>query len=419
MPAKKDDSSQSRNRGLKTEINPLLLSSNPNLIRRQYKGQNPYLSTYGVEDRKIRKRFEKGLKFHEKGEVSAAIEHERESLKILKEQELQRKESETQHQEETKRKVKNAELPDTTIGEEKFAPSRTPVVEWWDKPFLGHQLQILPKYTADTIAAENEGSEDEDDEHPSIRYVEHPTPIKVETSGPVTKVYLTKNEQKRIRRNKRKLQREEHEARIKMGLDLPLEPKVSLRNMMNVYENNQNISDPTAWESTVKQQVASRKRKHQETNATRHEQAQQNKKSKNKTATTGNHCRVFRFQSLSNPRIRYKLKTNAQQLSLNGLCLRVGDNGGGIIVIAGSEKSCRFYDKLVTRRIRWDENFEDRETNETIDMKGNHAEKLWEGEWEDPSWGPFFMKICRDEQELREQLRQRNAEHLITSINGK
>lgn len=143
------------------------------------------------------------------------------------------------------------------------------------------------------------------------------------------------------------------------------------------------------------------------------------KKTRIVATNTGIHCKVFRFQNLSNPRIRYKLKTNAQQLSLRGLCLRVGDNGRGIIVIAGSEKSCKFYDKLVTRRIRWDENFENKETNETIDMSGNHAEKVWEGEWEDPSWGPFFMKVCQDEQELKEQLRQRNAEQLMSSINGK
>ncbi|CAR25675.1 hypothetical protein ZYGR_0A02410 [Zygosaccharomyces rouxii] len=419
MPAKKDDSAKGRNRGLQTEINPLLLSSNPNLIRRQYRGQNPYLSTYGVEDKKIRKRFEKGLKFHEKGEISANIERERELLKAEKEQELKRREFEAQRREEVRKKVECGELPDTSIGEEKFAPREVPIVEWWDKPFLDDQLNILSKYTADTIAADDEESEDEDDERPSIRYVEHPVPIKADSSRPVAKVYLTKSEQKRIRRNRRKLQREEHETRIKMGLEPKLEPKVSLRNMMSVYENNQNITDPTAWESTVRQQVASRKRKHEEMNAARHEEAQQNKKAKNETITPGDHCKVFRFQNLSNPRIRFKLKTNAQQLSLKGLCLRVGENGSGIIVIVGSEKSCKFYDKLVTRRIHWDETFENKETHETADMSGNHAEKVWEGEWEGPSWGPFFMKICQDRQEMEELLRQRNAEHLITSINGK
>lgn len=427
MPTEKDSSSKSRNRGLNTEINPLLLSSNPNLVGKQYRGQNPYLSTHNVEDRKIRKRFEKGLKFHEKGEISAAIERERAQLWYEKEQEHERRELEAQYEEELQSKINAGELPNTSIGEEKFQPAEVPTVEWWDQPFLDSHLQLMAKYTADRIAAEDEDSEEDEDgdEHPSLRYVEHPVLVKTDASKPMAKVYLTKKEQKKIRRNRRKLQREEHEMRIKMGLDPKPEPKVSLRNMMSVYENDQNIADPTAWESTVRHQVELRKRKHEQMNALRHEESHKTKKSKHDTAnamsattSTGEHCKVFQFRSLSNPRIRFKLKTNAQQLSLKGLCLRVGEDGSGVIVVVGTEKDCKFYDKLVTRRIHWDENFENKETHEIIDMSGNYAEKKWEGEWKGPSWGPFFMRACEDERELRELLRQRHAEHLLTSING-
>lgn len=413
MPAKRDERFKGRRRGLQTEINPVLLSSNPNLIKTQYQGQNPYLSPPGQNDVKIRRRYERGLQFHERGEVSAAIERERSRLK---EQELARqkeKELEAQRQEERRALVAKGELPDTSIGEEKYIPGEVPAVEWWDRDFLNEQLEILPKYTTE---AADDASSDEEDEHPSIRYVEHPVPIRSETSKPVSKVYLTKDEQKKIRRNRRKLKREEKDTRIKMGLDPKPDPKVSLRNMMHVYENNSNISDPTSWEHIVRQQVAQRRQKHEEINAKRHEEALEKRKAK--TIAPGDHCKVFSFQNLSNPRIRYKLKTNARQLSLRGLCVRVGNDGSGVIVVVGSEKSCKFYDKLVTRRIKWDESYEDQQTNELVDMTGNHSMKIWEGELKNPSFGPFFMKVCEDEDEMREVLRQRNAEHLLTSINS-
>lgn len=53
--------------------------------------------------------------------------------------------------------------------------------------------------------------------HPSIRYIQHPVPIKVEEVKIKDKIYLTKKEQKKVRRNTRKLIRQEKEEKIKLA----------------------------------------------------------------------------------------------------------------------------------------------------------------------------------------------------------
>lgn len=421
--AKKSSGYVRESRGLQTEINPLLLSSNPNLIKKQYRNENPYLSTSNLRTNdKVTKRLERGLKFYEKGEISTQVESERAEQKLRYEEEQERGRIEKirreREQAETNDKIKRGELPDPSLGEEKYIrrPEDVPAVEWWDKPYLDEELNVLNKYSEEND--DESESDDEDDSHaPSINYVHHPVPIKVSTVTPTTRVYLTKKEQKKIRRNRRKFEREERETRIRMGLEPKPEPKVKLANMMSVYENNQNISDPTQWEHTVLEQVEQRKRKHLETNMKRHEEAvKKRREGDSNPLSPDNCCRVFRFKSLANPKIRYKLSTNSKQLALRGTCLRVGDNGEGIIIAVGSEKSCKFFERLVLGRIKWDEPFRDRSTDTVIEMTGNYAEKTWQGYLESSKFPRYFMRVCRDEQELRDTLRQFDAEHFFIDV---
>lgn len=418
---KKTDHDGRQSRGLQTEINPLLLSSNLNLIKEQFKNENPYLSTSTLRSNdKVTKRLERGLKFHEKGEVSSQIERQREEQRLeyerQKEQEILNKIRREKEQAETSAKIARGELPDTKVGEDKYIRriEDVPEVEWWDKPYLDDQLNVLPKYQG---GYEEESESDEEDEVPSIKYVHHPVPIKVHNAKPTTKVFLTKKEQKKIRRNRRKVEREEKETRIKMGLDPKPKPKVKLANMMSVYENNQNITDPTQWEHTVIEQVEQRKRTHLETNMIRHEEAvKRRKESKKVELSTDNCCKVFRFKSLANPKIRFKLSTNSKQLALRGACLRVGDQGEGMIIVVGSEKSCKFFERLVLERIKWDEPFRDRATDTLIETPNNHAEKVWQGYLECSKFPRWFMKVCRDDLELKNTLRQFDAEHFLTDV---
>lgn len=87
-------------------------------------------------------------------------------------------------------------------------------------------------------------------------------------SLPRLQVHLTKKEAKRLRRmNRQEIQREQAE-KIRLGLERAPEPKVKLSNLMRVLGNDA-IQDPTKMEAMVRNQVAERLRKHQESNADR------------------------------------------------------------------------------------------------------------------------------------------------------
>lgn len=414
-------------RGLRTEVNPLLLSSNLNLVRRQYKDENPYLSTSGIRtDSKVTKRLQRGLQFHRKGEISTQIQREREEERLRHERQVEHERIEAirraREKAEIEAKIAEGEVPDVSLGEEKYIKKAedVPTVEWWDKVYLDEHLDILPKYREDFEDPDEDTDEDDEDDHPSIRYVQHPVPVKVQDVKLTARVYLTKKEQKKVRRNRRKVEREAKETKIKLGLEPKPEPKVKLANMMSVYENDQNITDPTQWERTVIEQVEKRAEVHFETNMRRHEEAVQKRKEKLQNITIDpqldNHCKIFRFGSLANPKIRYKLNTNSRQLSLRGACLRVNDDGSGIMIVVGTEKSCRFFEKLVLHRIKWDEDFEDRDNGAQRSMKGNYVARIWQGTLKANKFPRWFMKVCNDEEELRQTLRQFDAEHFFTTL---
>lgn len=411
-----------RSRGLQTEINPLLLSSNLNLIKQQYRDENPYLSTsYLGPNDKVTKRLERGLKFYEKGEVSSEIEREREQQRLELERQVEQdrlsKIRREKEQAENSAKIARGELPDTRLGEEKYVrrPQDVPASEWWDQPYLDGQLNVLAKYQ-DGYEDESESDDDEELQAPSINYVHHPVPIEVSSVKPMTKVYLTNKEQKKIRRNRRKLEREEKDTRIRLGLEPKPEPKVKLANMMSVCENDQNITDPTQWEHTVIEQVEQRKKAHLEVNAKRHEEAVKSRKERKPEVSKDNCCKVFRFKSLASPKIRYKLSMNSKQLGLRGACLRIGDDGEGIIIAVGSEKSCKFFERLLLERIKWDEPFRDRTSGAIVEQPHNHVSKAWQGYLEADKFPRWFMKVCSDELELKDTLRQFDAEHFLSDV---
>lgn len=421
-------------RGLQTELHSALKSSNLNLIRRNYQtGDNPYLSDLdnSGSSRKLNKRYERGLRFYKKGEISKQIALERESQKLQDEKELERKLKLEEEAQERERLIKSGDLPNLTLHEDNFILDLSKFEtyhkanhghEWWDTVFLDERGEMMEKYKIEDPALgeeEERDDDDDDDDHPSIKYVSHPSPEKTNEAKIVIKAYLTQHERKKLRRNRRKMAREAQEVKIKLGLLPKPEPKVKLSNMMSVYENDQNISDPTAWEKTVKGQVDLRKRKHLEENETRHEQAVKRRKetagvSSEKPSTY--HCKVFQFKNLQNPKIRYKLKMNSKELSLKGLCLRINDDGPGIIIVVGDEKSCRFYENLVMRRIKWDEDFELRTNNENVkmNMQHNSIAKTWEGYLKDCKFKGWFMKVCDDQETLLRTLSQFDSEHFYS-----
>lgn len=402
-------------KGLNVELHPALRSSNLQLVRTQYKNQvNPYL-LFQQPKRQKRSPFQ----FYKSGDIIAKYDSIRQDNQ--KRIEIQKKEEEEKKYADLKRKekIKLGEIPSTFEQNYINRLLTTVDIEWWDSKYLVngklHEKYIKKYKTPDDDSENSDRNEDSEDERPSIRFIQHPVPIKSQNNETkISKIYLTKKEGKKIRRNKRKLLRQELQQKIKLG-DIPKpQPKVKLSNMMNVYQNDANITDPTLWEKMVRQQVNARRLKHFEENMKRHEESRLvRKKNELNINASSTYCKIFKFTELKHPKIRCKIKMNAKQLKLLGCCLHIKD-GSGIIIIIGDEKSCKFFEKLVLQRIKWNEPFQDHITKKIIESKAI-CEKTWEGFLTTSKFKGWFMKECLDEQDLIRVLREIDMDMLYNN----
>jgi len=425
---------ENESRGLQTELHPALKSANLTLIKEQQHHSNPYISNdHNAGNNRKRAHLSR---FFRKGEIIERVTQERAKLREV---EKQLEVTLAEEQEEKKRyqlKVISGELPDLEKGENKFIKSVDDIpedVEWWDAVYLDKKThQILGKYVVSDYESEEEEEEEDNDQEdgnyaPNIRYVHHPllqADAKV-TKDQLTRTYLTKKEHRRIRRHKRKVELEETETKIKLGLIPKPEPKVKQSNMMNVLENDANIVDPTSYEKIVKEQVQERKDQHIATNNLRHEEAVKRRKDEAKTVTKLDfedtyYCNVYKFQNLNNPQLRYKLNMNAKQLKLRGCCLRIGEEGPGLIISVTNEKNGKFFNKLIMNRLKWNESFENRSTGEMIENNGNRVHHTWNGtiRLKEHPFSRWFMRVCRNSDDLKGALARFNGESFYRDTLG-
>uniref|UniRef100_A0A914YV01 Pre-mRNA-splicing factor 3 domain-containing protein n=1 Tax=Panagrolaimus superbus TaxID=310955 RepID=A0A914YV01_9BILA len=142
--------------------------------------------------------------------------------------------------------------PDVDQGTSAYLPS----IEWWDE-------NVIQKKSYDAMPSL--------DLPPEQRYmssitrlIEHPIQLKAPDEPVIPtmlKVYLTKKERKKLRRqNRREILKEEAE-KVRLGLKPPPEPKVKIGNLMKVLGTDA-IQDPTKMEAHVREQMAARMNKH-------------------------------------------------------------------------------------------------------------------------------------------------------------
>jgi len=142
-------------------------------------------------------------------------------------------------------------------------------------------------------------------------------------SLPYLPVFLTKKEQKKLRRTNRRENWKEKQEKIRLGLDPAPQAKVRISNLMRVL-GNEAIQDPTKIEAHVREQMAKRLQTHQEANASRKLTADQRREKKEKklqenvSSSTGVHVAVYRVRDLFNPAKKFKIETNAKQLYMTG-----------------------------------------------------------------------------------------------------
>uniref|UniRef100_A0A669DLT7 U4/U6 small nuclear ribonucleoprotein Prp3 n=1 Tax=Oreochromis niloticus TaxID=8128 RepID=A0A669DLT7_ORENI len=247
--------------------------------------------------------------------------------------------------------------------------------------------------------------------------VEHPAQMSppVDTDKPVTLgVYLTKKEQKKLRRQTRREGQKELQEKVRLGLMPPPEPKVRISNLMRVL-GTEAVQDPTKVEAHVRAQMAKRQKAHEEANAARKLTAEQRKEKKVKKLkedlTNGVHIAVYRIRNLQNPSKKFKVEANANQLYLTGTVVLHKDVN--IVVVEGGPKSQKKFKRLMMHRIKWEEHNSKRDDPDGDDdtKRNNKCWLIWEGTAKERSYGEIKFKQCPTESMAREHFKKHGTEH--------
>ena len=393
--------------------------SGPNLD--EFTNQNPYFdASMGTITATMKSRAPKPLKFNEKGKYIAQAA----SMRRLEALEAMRKRIAA---------ASKKALIEDDLAEKKFLVPAPPEIEWWDEglvsvPSTGYANINYPSglkvSTPDSLIT---------------RLIQHPALIQPPGDRliPAPKpMYLTKTEQKKIRRQRRMADLKETQAKIRLGLIEPPPDKVKLGNLMRVL-GEEAVKDPTAVEARVTRQIAERKAKHLQTNEDRKltPQERHSKLEQQKAAdlAKGVHLSVYRVDSLANGRHRFKVSKNVEQLGGTGLlifhpkfCLLLTEFG---------EHGMRAYKKLMLNRIDWTENSPSqvREGNKNAvaaflaaedehgvlrDLATNRCQLVFEGMEKDRVFRGWKTRTCETDKEAMEALGRTKMENFWTLARG-
>ncbi|GJJ10551.1 hypothetical protein Clacol_004778 [Clathrus columnatus] len=317
------------------------------------------------------------------------------------------------------------------VAEKNIRRGAPPEIEWWDATLLPSKNygDIEKGFSACNIR--NPGS-------PITIYVQHPIPIPGhgdKNKATLKPLMLTKKEQKKMRKQRRQAELQDKRDRIRMGLMPPDPPKVRLSNLMKVLTSDA-VQDPTKVEARVRREVAMRKHQHEKMNVERKlTDEQRREKTENKKLEEerkGLFGAVFRIKMLSDVSHRFKVRKNAEQMSLTGLCLF--NPNFNLIYVEGAPKFIRQYKRLMLHRIQWteasrpraEENIEiDNEEHEAgkgdgkgllpdeglLSLEDNRCDLIWEGEIGDRAFRSFKPKSCPTDASARESLGAKLAGH--------
>ena len=291
-------------------------------------------------------------------------------------------------------RARKAGLQDELVGDERaLRRPPPPDVEWWDAPLLPSKSYTDVPDAADSPPAPDTLPHLAGPDGPLDHLVQHPIPIpaptgllRVQPKG----VMLTKQEMKKMRKQRRAAEQQDKRDRIKMGLLPPDPPKVKLSNLMRVL-SSEAIADPTKVEARVRREVAARREQHERTNAKRmltDEQRQQRRMYKTKVEEDkGIWCQVYRIRYLVSPSHKFKVRKNAQQHHLGGIVITHPDLA--LVVVEGSAKALKAYKRLMLVRIDWTDPGRPREgtpddeapppPQDDVDYASNSCELVFEG----------------------------------------
>uniref|UniRef100_A0A8B9HJ73 U4/U6 small nuclear ribonucleoprotein Prp3 n=1 Tax=Astyanax mexicanus TaxID=7994 RepID=A0A8B9HJ73_ASTMX len=283
-------------------------------------------------------RARRGFKFHEQGRFEKIAQRIRTKTQLERLQmEIAQAAKKTGIQASTKLALI---APKKELGE-----GEVPFIEWWDSYILPSNVDFCCIDLIFYFLSSSEMVLDGVEFHGVTNLVEHPAQMAppVDSDKPVTLgVYLTKKEQKKLRRQTRREGQKEVQEKVRLGLMPPPEPKVRISNLMRVL-GTEAVQDPTKVEAHVRAQMAKRQKAHEEANAARKLTAEQRKEKKVKKLkedlSQGVHIAVYRIRNLHNPAKKFKVEANANQLYLTGTVVLHKDVNIVVVEGEGSKKT--------------------------------------------------------------------------------
>ncbi|KAF6747146.1 small nuclear ribonucleoprotein hPrp3 [Ephemerocybe angulata] len=274
---------------------------------------------------------------------------------------------------------------DAELGIEKsIKRAPPPAAEWWDSSLLPNgKYDDIEEVGLDALPIRTQDS-------PITIYVQHPIPIPApgdKNKAVLKPLMLTTKEQKKMRKLRRKEALQDKRDRIRMGLLPPDPPKVRLANLMRVLTSDA-VQDPTRVEARVRREVAMRKHGHEKANAERkltEEQRREKKESKKAgEERKGIYGAVYKIKTLSDPAHQFKVRKNADQLNLTGLC--IFNPSFNMVYVEGAPKFMKNYKRLMLHRIAWTEAARPRNVDD-VELQSDAGDEKDDGKGEDKEDG--------------------------------
>lgn len=320
--------------------------------------------------------------------------------------------------------------------EQAFLVKDVPDVEWWDEGLIADKE--YPDLDDDPSGARGKLKIDTEDSV-ITSYIQHPVLLEAPQDRiPFQQkpMHLTKEEQKKMRRQTRMAELKEKQAKVRLGLEAPEAPKIKKSNLMRVL-GEQAVKDPTAVEARVNREIAERRDKHEQDNTSRkltkeqrHEKLAANMQ---KDAAKGLFVTVYRIDSLAYNKNRMKIDINAKEFhDLTGIMLTHPRTN--IIIVEAGQHTTSFFKKLMLRRIRWDENAAstvnldegrgkeskqvpgwlrpENETGGLKDLSENRCVLVWEGEVRERSFKRWTERDCESDGMARQVLEKNKMENM-------
>ncbi|KAL8355460.1 hypothetical protein RB601_000996 [Gaeumannomyces tritici] len=264
-----------------------------------------------------------------------------------------------------------------------------PEIEWWDEGLVDGTNYDRIEDEATLLIMTEDGIVTNLVQHPVA--LEPPQDKNIPAPKPM---YLTTQENKKLRRQRRAADLKEKQAKVRLGLLPPEPPKITRNNMMVVLAD-QAVKDPTAVEA-------------------------QTAANQEKDAAKGLHLMVFRINSLANGQHRYKVAVNAEQHALTGICIM--HPRLSLVIVEGGSWGISKYKKLMLNRINWTENTPPREKEATgrgpardwlspqddkgalKDLSSNECRLIFDGEVKSRAFRKWGSKVCETDAEARSLL---------------